>query len=395
MTDSSWLSAADAARRLGVKRETLYAYVSRGLIRSRTSGTGPRARQYARDDVERARRRAEDRRDPASIATHALDLGSPVLESAITLIEDGALYYRGHDAIVLSRTRAVSEVASLIWTGRFDALPNAAAPRPAFPTRRGADLGFLARAQVLLAAANSRDPLAFDLQSERVVATGVHIMDLMAYAATGARGRAESVEAELASAWKARRSATDVLRAAIILCADHELNVSAFTARCVASAGGSAYGAVTAGICALEGVRHGGLTARVESMLAAMRQRRNARSALGDWLHEGEHLHGFGHPLYPKVDPRAAELLRLMEERYPRSPELAFSLEIADSVWSHLSIRPSVDFALATVSRTLRLPPGSALTLFAIGRTIGWIGHALEQYATGKLIRPRAKYIAR
>jgi citrate synthase len=392
MTASSWLSAAEASRRLGVKRETLYAYVSRGLVRSTPRGGRTRARLYAREDIERARRRAEDRRDPAAIATHALSHGSPVLESGITLIEGGRLYYRGQDVVELSRSRSVTEVASLLWRGAFDAFPSTR-------TRRRTNvavartLPFVARAQGLLAAAAARDPLAFDLRVETVVAAGVRILEAMVDAADGARDADAAVEERLASGWKVPRRAAGLLRAAIILSADHELNVSAFTARCVASAGGSPYGAVTAGLAALEGIRHGGTTTRVESMLGAMRRERSGHEALAAWLREGASLDGFGHPLYPEGDPRAAELLARLEERYPRSTELRFARDVAAAAWSALEQRPTIDFALATLTRVAGLPPRSGLALFAIGRTIGWIGHAIEQYVSGTLIRPRAKYV--
>jgi citrate synthase len=81
-----------------------------------------------------------------------------------------------------------------------------------------------------------------------------------------------------------------------------------------------------------------------------------------------------------------------MRERYARSAELRFVMEFADAASAAVREELNLDFALAAVSRVLRLPPGSALTLFAMGRTIGWIGHAIEQYATGQLIRPRARY---
>ena len=392
MTPSPWLSAAEAARRLGVKRETLYAYVSRGLVRSTPKGGRTRARLYAREDIERARRRAEDRRDPASIATHALSHGSPVLESSITLIERGRLFYRGQDAVELSRTRSITEVASLVWRGTFDAFPRASTRRRAelAATRR---LAFVARVQSLLAAASARDPLAFDLRAESVVAAGRRILDLMVDAADGARVTDVPLEERLAAGWKVPRRAAALVRAAIILSADHELNVSAFTARCVASAGGSPYGAVIAGLSALEGIKHGGLTTRVESMLGAMRRERNGHEALAARLREGAPLDGFGHPLYPEGDPRAAELLERIEERYPRSAELRFARDVAAAAWTTLEQRPTIDFALATLTRVANLPPRSGLALFAIGRTIGWIGHALEQYASGTLIRPRAKYV--
>ena len=392
MTISIWLSAAEAARRLGVKRETLYAYVSRGLVRSTPKGGRTRARLYAREDIERARRRAEDRRDPAAIATHALSHGSPVLESSITLIERGRLFYRGQDAVELSRTRSITDVASLVWRGTFDAFPSASVRRRGETgTARG--LPFVARAQSLLAAAAARDPLAFDLRGESVVAAGARILDLMVRAADGTRATNVPLEERLAAGWKVPRRVAALLRAAIILSADHELNVSAFTARCVASAGGSPYGSVIAGLSALEGIKHGGLTTRVESMLAAMRRERNGREALAARLREGAPLDGFGHPLYPEGDPRATELLARLEERYPRSAELRFAREVAAAAWTALEQRPTIDFALATLTRVTGLPPRSGLALFAIGRTIGWIGHALEQYGSGTLIRPRAKYV--
>lgn len=392
MTTPIWLSAAEAARRLGVKRETLYAYVSRGLVRSTPKGGRTRARLYAREDVERARRRAEDRRDPAGIATHALSHGSPVLESSITLIEGGRLFYRGHDAVALSRSRSVGDVASLVWRGTFDALPRPGARRHA-EIAAARSLPFVARAQCLLAAAAARDPLAFDPRGDTVVAAGARILDLMVSAADGMRDANAPVEERLAAGWTVPRRAAGLLRAAIILSADHELNVSAFTARCVASAGGSPYGAVIAGLGALEGIKHGGLTTRVESMLGAMRRERSGREALAARLREGAALDGFGHPLYPEGDPRAAELLAHLEERYPRSAELRFARDVAAAAWSALEQRPTIDFALATLTRVVGLPARSGLALFAIGRTIGWIGHALEQYASGTLIRPRAKYV--
>jgi citrate synthase len=389
----SWITAAAAVRALGISRPTLYAYVSRGLLRSAPKPGTTRERLYSRDDVERLRRRAEERRDPKSVAAHALDRGSPLLESSITLIDNGRLYYRGHDAVDLARARSVAEVASLLWARDFVTVTpeSLASPTKKFPTG-GAELPFLARAQSTLAIAATRDPAAFDLRPESVWRAGGRIVGLMTHVATG-MSAAGPVDERLAAAWNVKRKGVDVIRAALILCADHELNVSAFTARCVASAGSSPYAAVIAGIAALEGIRHGGLTARVEAMLESMRRRRDGSAAVADQLRHGMEISGFGHPLYRDEDPRAAEVFQLLRERYPKSAELSFALDVADAASGLLNQHPSLDFALATVARVLGLPPGSGLTLFAIGRTIGWIGHAIEQYATGQLIRPRARYV--
>src|SRR5947208_802277 len=125
---SSGMTAAEATKRLGVTRATLYAYVSRGWIRSWPAPGDPRGRRYSEEDVERLHGRAEQRKDPARAADRALHWGMPVLESAITLISENRLFYRGHDAQELARTRSVEQVASLIWTGSFDAAAFSSTP---------------------------------------------------------------------------------------------------------------------------------------------------------------------------------------------------------------------------------------------------------------------------
>ena len=387
---TAWISAAEAARNLDVTRATLYAYVSRGFIRSEAGPGASRARRYSRDDVERLRRRAAERRDPDKVAAHALQWGMPVLESSITLITDDTLYYRGHDVVSLAHDASVEAVASLIWTGRLDdRRPEFAPPAPSVPAPRSTP--FIVRAQAALALASAVDHQAFDLRSDAVVRAGWRILDLLVgIEAPRARG---PIDVALARGWRLRPGADAVVRAAIILCADHELNVSAFTARCVASAGSNPYAVVTAGLAALEGTKHGGSTARVEATLAAMRRERSLRAALAERLRHGQRIDGFGHPLYRQGDPRAAALLDMLERRYPKSPELRYARDFARAATALTGERPNVDFALGAVSRVLGLPSGSGLTLFAIGRTIGWIGHAIEQYAVDHIIRPRAKYV--
>ena len=388
---TAWVGAAEAARALGITRASLYAYVSRGLVRSEPGMAKSRARRYSRDDVDRLRRRAEERRDPDKVAAHALQWGMPVLESSITLIADETLYYRGHDAVALARTAPVEAVASLIWTGTLDARRPDVAATPVARVPSPKSTPFILRAQTALPLASAADHQAFDLRPGGVVRTGWRILDLLV-GVEATRGHG-SIDATLAHAWRVRSGGAEVMRAALILCADHELNVSAFTARCVASAGSNPYAVVTAGLAALEGTKHGGSTARVETMLAAMRRARTLRSALAERLRQGQRVDGFGHPLYRRGDPRAAALLEMLEARFPRSPELRYVREFARAAGAVTGERPNIDFALGAVSRVLGLPTGSGVTLFAVGRTIGWIGHAIEQYAVNQIIRPRAKYV--
>ena len=388
------MSAADASALLGVSRTTLYAYVSRGFVRSQATSGPSRERRYSRDDVERLQRRTEERRNPDKAVAHALQWGMPVLESAITLIDGQRLFYRGHDALALARTRTIAEVASLIWTGSFDAVSEAAIDTAA--TRSDGQLPFAARAQTLLAAASASDAAAVDLRPSSVAACGWRIVHLLTMAATS-RGTAAdgivTIDQRLARAWRIHARGTDVLRSALILCADHELNVSSFTARCVASAGSDPYAVVIAGLSALAGPKHGGSGARVEAMLRSMRGERDVRAAVAARLRRGERLDGFGHPLYAAGDPRAAMLMDMLRERYAASAELRRILTVEAAAAALIREKPNVDFALAALARVIGLPAGSPLMLFAIGRTIGWIGHAIEQYQTDHLIRPRAKYV--
>jgi citrate synthase len=406
--DRSWTSAAEASRLLRVTRATLYAYVSRGYIRSESRPGSARERRYSRDDVERLRRRSEWRRHPDLAAASALHWGLPILESSITLIAGSTLYYRGYDAVELARSRPLAEVASLVWSGRFDTalpppeVPRAAAARGAPPAPRAKRaptdgdedaLTFVARAQSRLARAAAADSLAFDLRPESVTLTGWRILTLLTAIAARSDVLTPTLDRGLARAWGVSRRGADLLRAALILCADHELNVSSFTARSVASSGANPYAVVIAGLAAIEGTRHGGVSIRVESMMESMRRAPNVRSAIGERLRRGEPIDGFGHPLYRDGDPRAAALMTMLRDRYPRSPELAFAIDLAEAAASVMREHPTIDFALAALARVLRLPAGSPLTLFALGRTIGWIGHAIEQYRTGQIIRPRARYV--
>jgi citrate synthase len=388
-TKAAWLDAEQAVAALGVSRATLYAYVSRGRIRSEAAPGTERRRRYSRDDIERLKARSRERRNPEKAAEQALHWGLPILESAITLIADEHIYYRGHDAAARARERSVADVAALLWTGAADgAVLGAPARTPAVRLpRKGAP--FIAAAQTALALASADDTLAYDLRPRTVAQTGWRIVWLLTRLAAGGDGtNADSIDAALASAWRVPR-ATELLRAALIACADHELNVSTFVARCVASAGSSPYNVVLAGLAALEGTKHGGTTARVDASWEALRRSADLRAAFTDRLRRGEIIEGFGHPLYPSGDPRATLLLTML----PKGKPATFARDVAAAAQAVIGEAPTVDFALVAIARALGLPSDAALTLFAISRTIGWIGHAIEQYEANAIIRPRAKYV--
>jgi citrate synthase len=191
----------------------------------------------------------------------------------------------------------------------------------------------------------------------------------------------------LALAWGAGPGgeAADLIRRMLVLVADHELNASAFAARVAASTGASLSAAALAGLATLSGPRHGGAVAAVRS-LAREAAQLGPREAVARRLVEGRFLPGFGHPLYPHGDPRAAALLA----RFSPPPELAALQTTVEAV---TGLKPSIDFALMAACEALRLPEDAPFGLFATARCAGWIAHAIEQGQSDALIRPRARYV--
>jgi citrate synthase len=389
---SGYLTARQAAAELGVRLQTLYAYVSRGLIRSEASGG--RERRYYAEDVAALRRRRE--RDPAVVAEAALSFGAPVLDSAITLILDGRLFYRGRDAADLARRASIREVAALLWQADPAAIfgaENLPARDSRIAAMREATKGLLPieRCLAVLPLAAAIDARALDMTEAGVAFSGARILRLLTAVAAGSEPSPRPIDAVLAEAWGIAPARRPLLRAALILCADHELNISAFAARCVASARASPYSVVIAGMAALQGARHGGASERADAFLREALAAPDPAQFCAACLRRGDRLPGFGHHLYPGEDPRARLLLDLLAEH--GAPLVAEGRRIAAAATALIGREPNIDFALALLRRSLGLPEGAGLALFLIGRSIGWLAHAAEQYALGRMIRPRARYI--
>ena len=390
------LTANEASSELNISLSTLYSYVSRGLIRSEESGGNKRDRLYHGEDIERLKARKEARKNPGWEAKRALHAGEPVLESAITLITDDCVFYRGHDALMLATTESIERVATLIWTGNL-ALPVLTHPE-VFPEYREAlaqldDLKPIERFQALLPVAAAGDLAAYNLRPEAVVKTGMRILRFLTAVAVGEypdKGIAQTLQ----KAWAADfEDAVDLINTTLILYADHELNTSTFAARCAASAGATPYGAVCAGLATLQGYKHGAASERTEALFREAEALGDVEQTIVQRLRRGEKISGFGHAVYRDVDPRAKLLLEQIGARFPQARDLALAHEIIEVTHRLTSVRYNIDLALTTLVRVLGMPDGSAMALFALGRIAGWIGHAIEQYEADLLIRPRAKYV--
>ncbi len=412
--EDTYLTATIAAALLEVKPQTLYAYVSRGLLRSVREG---RTHRYLRSDVERLKSRSDARAGHGPLAGAALRWGEPVLDSAVTAISPDGPFYRGHAAVSLARAGVPFEsVAELLAVG---VLPEAPA-RFVAPSRLGlravtallpAEPSPLAALTLGVAAMAARDlgrfgaPLAAEQErAHKLVAAMAALLGLprgraCVEEAAAAADLASSCLVALGGKTKSKRASREAVNKALILCADHELNVSTFAARIAASAGADLYACVSAALAALSGPRHGGACDRVEALVAEVGRPERAGAVVHERTRRGEAIPGFGHRLYEHGDPRAELLLELARSlgaiggRDGRHPMLTSILALVDVMKREGREPPTLDVGLVALTSALDLPSGSALAIFALGRSAGWVAHIFEQRNDPHLLRPRARYV--
>lgn len=388
-----YLSAREAAAELGVSPATLYAYVSRGLVRSEPV-PGERAKRYRAEDVRALRERRAPPGQPDKPARRdALRWARPVLASEISLIADGRLYYRGVDATELARHATLETAAGLIWqTADYDPFAPDNVPPTSGPlhgliaaTRSSHPIG---RCMAVLALAGETDDGAFNRTDRGLAMAAARITRLMTALVGGSDASPAPVHEQLAATWALDATGKDLVRMALVLLADHELNASTFTLRCAVSTGANLYEGIVAGLAALKGPLHGGATTRARLQLDKLLQG-DVPARVREQVEAGERFAGFGHALYRQGDPRAGALLTTIEQC---TAETFLTRELPEYVAKAVGVQPNVDYALAVLGHVLELPPLAGIGLFAIGRSIGWAAHAREQMREHALIRPRAVY---
>jgi len=416
------LTSAEAAARLRVKPETLYAYVSRGLLTRERTGAGS---TFDPLEIEAfALRRARAEAAPRIAASPGMPL--MVLDTDIAQIEDDELYFRGRPASRLALESSLESVAAWLWgTGEpllrgdrgrtpetADAVRVATAALPAAATP-------LDRIQVAVAALAASDPLRHDATADGLRRAGARLLagipialgavdadaaaEPVADAEAAAEARAAEPETADAAArlWRAlagrppRPAERRALSAALVLTVDHDLAVSTLAARVAASARASGYAVVTAALGAFDAPLHGSASRSAARLLARVVEGEAVEEALAAVVREdGRGIPGFGHPLYRGTDPRAAALLPLVALLDGAEPVAAAVDALAGDVERHAGLRPNLDLALGALALAARLPPDAGAAIFALGRTVGWIAHALDEYGHPPLrLRPRGRYV--
>lgn len=383
------LSAQEAADILGISLATLYSYVSRGLL---TPGQAQQARRktYDRDAVMQLAARRADAKRGGHQAAAAMHCGVPVLETRISRIADGSLHYRGIDALELAASRSLESVACQIWDGGGCDYFDHPAPVPATLPDLASPLPPLEMAMAMLPLWAGAQPV--DASGRFVHAAA--LMRLLAAILLGTQPSSLPFHVQIGRAWQASETEFALIRTALVLLADHELNASTFAVRCVSSTGASLAAALGAGLAALSGPLHGGGSAAALALIQnAMGYESVHAVVTAFFAGRDPALAGFGHPLYPAGDLRAAFLLGRIAALTPARSSAAEALEIGKIAHHQTGAAPNMDFALAALATAFDWPPSASLILFAVARSAGWLGHAVEQADTGALFRPRARYI--
>lgn len=366
---TTYVSANEAARMLGVTKPTLYAYVSRGIVGRSTAADG-RTSLYAREEIQRLAGRAQGRRQsaPATIDVQ--------ISSAITELQDELLTYRGRDAVALAREHSFEQAAELLWTG---ALGDAGITWPV-------DRAALSRCRNVCTAAGTGNAIASLTLAATTLANGAHDEDapaaarrLLAIAPSLLGGPITGdVATRLTTAYRRRASPALVaaVSRALVLLADHELATSTLAVRVACSVRAGPYAAIAAGLCVVGGPLHGAASAEAADLLEDA-SGDDARTAVDRVLSTGRRLPGFGHSVYRNGDPRLAPLL----EAVRALPDPDRRMQVVEDVLVEAGRRvgqlPNVDLGLGALTFVARLPRDASL--FAVARIAGWAAHYDEE----------------
>ncbi len=373
----NWMTQEEACAALSVRKQTLYAYVSRGQIEVRWDPDHISRKLYRASDISMLMKKRDLGRARKNIAASTMAWGEPIINTHISTIVRGRLYYRGTDAIQMAATATLEEAAQLLWDSAERPHFPACAPRPMEGAARARAFAAMSRA-----AADEGSVHAPEVERAHEQAAG--LIGRLASAFVGLDSDDGPLHLRIARAWRAERHA-ELLRHTLVLLADQELTSSAFAARVAASTGASLGACMLAGLAAFSGPLHGDAIARVHALIDEARHS-GAEHAVRRRLAGSEPLPGFGHELYPQGDPRAACLLSMLTPSQTTS-------ELIAGVDSVTGRQPTIDIALAALVEHCQLERDAAFALFAIARSVGWAAHSIEQMTSGSLLRPRAHYV--
>jgi citrate synthase len=401
----SGLRADEVAQLLGVKRQTVYAYVSRGILHRRMAIDG-RTSLFDRAEVEALRLGKRPESD-GQLRT--------VLASGITRVSDDGLLLRGHQLVdLVAQGAGYTDIADLLWqTPGEERWPT----MPAAPVRRerlGIEgLALIDQLRVIVAQESSGDPLRYDLSPKSIRAAGRRAIIAMA---TGVWGHQTT---DPISSHQAEESGTATdgvnllgevlwgrltampggverhrcLDVALALMADHGLATSTFGARVAASVRADPYSVISAGLGVFGGPLHGAASRAVHDLLTAADETGDVAAIVGDAQTRGS-LPGFGHAVYRRQDPRYGALMGHLVEAWADDDRLRIVFRVRDVVGERSDSMPNIDLAIGALTFLSGMSARAGEAISAISRTAGWLAHAIEEYDEKPLrFRTEGSYI--
>lgn len=383
------LTAEEAAARLGVKRETLYAYVSRDRL-SRTVSMDGRTSLFDPREIDELRNR--NRRSARG------EVGL-IISSAITEILPGGHHYRGRSALQLAAGGVGFErVADLLWDsqGSWEPEPELVAALRAVQADLPAEAPLLDRLRTTVAHVSAMDEMRSDLSHGAVTRAARRTLVAMVHALVPRHvGPRETLVDAL---WlglcprPAPGAQRAVLNALLVLLADHGLATSTVAVRVAASARADPYSLISAGLGAVGGVMHGGASAGVHRLLEEAEEI-GVRAAVGGLLSRAQPLPGVGLIAYADHDPRESLMFDLVGTAWESDPRLELVTEARALLLERSEVPLTIDFATGSLTWLTGMEPGDG-ELFSIARTSGWIAHALEEMSEDPLrFRISARYV--
>jgi citrate synthase len=398
-----YVARADALRILEVKPQTLYSYVSRGLIR-RLAGPQGRGSYYHRDDLQRLKARSVARSGHGPAAASAVHWGEPVLTTSITEITPEGPRYRDRLATELARGGMLFEtVAEYLWSGRLGAVTEWSNERQldVIVARLAGIVRLHPQAHIhqiltelvlLVEMANRAQEGDDELTRARALIRAM--TGALGFLGPGRRfvtlAPDESIHQGMARALgiAASEANLDALNMVAILFADHELTPATFSARIAASAGSDLYACIGAALHVHFGSALGLRCDRVDQLIAGELFDGDARGI--DAILESAHTpYGLVHPLYRNGDPRVQMIVDLALHVWSRKADAGAPPVSASEAWRQLTLEE----ALVVLCRALGTSQQAAGGLLAVARTAGWVAHITEQHRAGFMIRPRGKFV--